>query len=253
MFDLTGKTALVTGASSGLGAHFSKVLAEAGADVVIAARRAERLESLAGDIRAMGRKALVLDMDVTDLASVEAGFASIDTEMGGPADIIVNNAGLSRENFFTQLSEEDWDLVMDTNVKGVWRIAKAGVNALIKAGKPGAIINTASIAAFRASQTIAVYAASKAAVEHMTHVMALEMARYKIRVNALAPGYFRTEINDGFFDTDQGAKMVKRMPMRRTGELSELSGPLLLLASDAGSFMTGATIVVDGGHMHASM
>ena len=253
MFKLNGRTALVTGASSGLGAHFCTVLAEAGADVALAARRTDRLENLAREIRDLGRKALVLEMDVTRLASVEAGFAQIKTEMGVPADILVNNAGLSRENFFTDMSEDDWDLVMSTNVKGVWRVAKAGANALIKAGQPGAIINTASIAAFRASQTITAYAASKAAVEHMTHVMALEMARYRIRVNALAPGYFRTEINDDFFDTEQGAKMIRRIPMRRTGHVGELSGPLLLLASDAGSFMTGATIVVDGGHMQSSM
>ncbi|MEE9381066.1 MAG: glucose 1-dehydrogenase [Hyphomonadaceae bacterium] len=253
MFELNGKTALVTGASSGLGAHFSRVLAEAGADVVLAARRTDRLESLAAEISATGRKALAVEMDVTSAESVDAGFAKIEAEMGAPADIIVNNAGVSHKAFFTEMEEDDWDYVMDANLKGVWRVAKAGANALIKAGKPGAIINTASVAGIRVAQTITAYAVSKAGVDHMTRAMALEMARYKIRVNAIAPGYFKTEMNTEFLESEHGAELAKRIPMRRTGDVHELAGPLLLLASDAGSFMTGATIVVDGGHMHAGL
>jgi len=245
LFSLTNKTALVTGASSGFGAHFARVLAGQGARVAIAARRTERLEALAAEI---GDAAFPVAMDVTDPGSVEAGFAAIEAEFGGPAEIVLNNAGLSREGWFTQMSEEDWSTVIDTNLTGVWRVAKFAGQALIKAGKGGSIINIASITALRPSYMIGAYAASKAAVDHMTRNMALEMARYGVRVNAIAPGYFITEINQDFFETPEGEKMQKRITMRRVGEMEEMTGPLLLLASDAGSYMTGSTIVVDGGH-----
>lgn len=248
MFDLSGKTALVTGASSGLGAHFAKVLAENGAHVIIAARRVDRLETLAEDIQAAGGMATAIEMDVTSPESVDAGFAQISNKLGAPADILINNAGISREDFFTQMSEEDWAAVVETNYSAVWRVAKAAANAMIAAQTPGSIINIASITALRPSHTLSAYASSKAAVDHLTRIMALEVARYKIRVNALAPGYFLTAINSDFFDTEEGSKMTKRIPARRIGDVSELSGPLLLLASDAGSYMTGSTIVVDGGH-----
>lgn len=244
-FDLTGRTALITGASSGLGAHFAEVLAEAGATVVLAARRLDRLEALAAKI---GERAIPVALDVTDPDSIAACFAAIQDKTGGPADIIVNNSGLSREGFATQMSDEDWDLVMDTNLKGVWRVAKAGANAMMAAGKPGSIINIASILGLRVAHTLSAYSASKAAVDHLTRAMALELARAGIRVNAIAPGYFQTEINDEFMGTELAKKLVNKVPMRRTGRLEELSGPLLLLSSDAGSYMTGATLVVDGGH-----
>jgi len=248
MFSLSKKTALVTGASSGLGAHFARSLAEQGARVAIAARRLERLEALAEEIAANGGEALPVIMDVTNPESVDAGFASIASAFGGPADILINNAGLSREAFFTNMSEEDWSTVINTNYTAVWRVAKAAANALIAAGKPGSIVNIASITAYRPSHTTAAYSSSKAAVDHLTRIMALELARYRIRVNALAPGYFITEINEDFFGTPEAEKMLKRITMRRTGELQEITAPMLLLASDAGSYMTGSTIVVDGGH-----
>lgn len=244
-FDLTGKTALVTGASSGLGAHFATVLAEAGATVVLAARRMDRLEALAAKI---GERAIPVALDVTDADSIAACFAAIESKTGGAADIIINNSGLSREGFATQMSDEDWDMVMDTNLKGVWRVAKAGANAMMAAGKGGSIINIASILGLRVSPTLSAYSASKAAVDHLTRAMASELARGGIRVNAIAPGYFHTEINEEFMGTELFAKLVKKVPMRRIGEVEELSGPLLLLASDAGGYMTGATLVVDGGH-----
>jgi len=252
IFDLSGQRALVTGASSGLGWGFAKALAEAGAEVVLAARRMEKLEKLASEIEAAGGKALPVRMDVTDAQSVEAGFAHIG-ETGQPAGIIVNNSGLSREDWLVKMSEEEWDLVMDTNLKGVWRVAKTGARALMAAGQPGSIINISSITGFRPSQTIGAYASSKAAVAHLTHVMALEWARFGIRVNGLAPGYIETDINADYMKSEPAKQMIKRVPMRRPGQIEELSGPLLLLASGAGSFMTGAVIPVDGGHLQAAL
>ena len=252
-FDLTGRVALVTGASSGLGRHFAKVLSGAGAKVVLAARRVDRLEALASEIEASGGEALAVSMDVTKADTIQAGLDATISKFGGPADIIINNSGLSREDWFTAMDEDDFDLVMDTNTKGVWLVARTFAGALTKAGKPGSMINIASVAGKRVGYTMSAYCASKAACEHMTRAMAVEMARYKVRVNAIAPGYFETEINDTFLNSDEGEKMRKRIPMRRFGEHEELSGPLLLLASDAGSFMTGSTLVVDGGHMWSSL
>jgi len=252
-FDLTGRIALVTGASSGLGRHFAKVLSASGAKVVLAARRTDRLEALAEEITSAGGEALAVAMDVTKADTIQAGLEATIERFGGPADIIVNNSGLSRENWFTHMDEDDFDLVMDTNTKGVWLVARTFAGALVKAGKSGSMINIASVAGKRVGYTMAAYCASKAACEHMTRAMAIEMARYGVRVNAIAPGYFETEINDTFLNSNEGESMRKRIPMRRFGEHEELSGPLLLLASEAGSFMTGATIVVDGGHMWGSL
>ena len=252
-FDLSGRVALVTGASSGLGRHFALTLAEAGAKVVLAARRLDRLQSLAAEIEAAGGEALAVAMDVTVDAEIEAAVQATQARFGSPADIIVNNSGVSRENFFTHMAEEDFDFVMDTNVKGVWLVARRFARALVESGKPGSMINIASVAGKRVGPTMSAYCASKAACEHMTRTMALEMARYKVRVNAIAPGYFKTEINDHFIETEEGERMRKRIPLRRFGQYDELTGPLLLLASEAGSFMTGSTLVVDGGHMWGSL
>ncbi|MEL7391350.1 MAG: glucose 1-dehydrogenase [Pseudomonadota bacterium] len=252
-FDLAGRVALVTGASSGLGRHFAKVLTKAGAKVVLAARRIDRLEALKAEIEADGGEALAVAMDVTKADTIQAGLEATIDRFGGPADIIVNNSGLSREDWFTSMDEDAFDLVMDTNTKGVWLVARTFAGALVKAGKTGSMINIASVAGKRVGYTMSAYCASKAACEHMTRAMAIEMARYGVRVNAIAPGYFETEINDAFLASEEGQKMGKRIPMRRFGEHEELSGPLLLLASEAGSFMTGTTIVVDGGHMWGSL
>ena len=252
-FDLAGRVALVTGASSGLGKHFAGILSDAGAKVVLAARRTDRLEALAAEIEAKGGEALAVAMDVTKADTIQAALDATIAKFGGPADIIVNNSGLSREDWFTNMDEDAFDLVMDTNTKGVWLVARTFAGALVKAGKPGSMINIASVAGKRVGYTMAAYCASKAACEHITRAMAIEMARYGVRVNAIAPGYFETEINDSFLASDEGQKMRKRIPMRRFGEHEELSGPLLLLASEAGSFMTGATVVVDGGHMWGSL
>lgn len=249
LFSLANRTALVTGASSGLGRHFAGVLSDAGATVVLAARRMGRLEEVAREIIDRGGQALPVEMDVTSDASVSGAFREIREALGRPCDVIVNNSGMSREGWFREMSEDDWNAVIDTNLTGVWRVAKHGANAMVEGGVKGAIINIASITAHRTQMMTTAYCVSKAGVDHMTRHMALEMARYGVRVNAISPGYFKTEINDDYLDSEEGQKMIRRIAMRRLGDISELAGPLLLLASDAGSFMTGSTIVVDGGHL----
>jgi NAD(P)-dependent dehydrogenase (short-subunit alcohol dehydrogenase family) len=248
LFSLTNKTALITGASSGLGQHFAHVLADAGAYVVLAARRLDRLEEVAESIEKRGGKALPVQMDVTSDDSVTGAFAEIREALGRPCDVLVNNSGMSREGWFWEMPEKDWDTVIETNLTGVWRVAKHATKAMINAGSGGSIINIASITALRPSNMISAYSASKAAVDHLTRTMALEASRHGIRVNAIAPGYFKTAINDEFLDSEAGQRMAKRVPMRRFGNYEELSGPLLLLASEQGGYMTGSTLVVDGGH-----
>ncbi|PKM22029.1 MAG: 2-deoxy-D-gluconate 3-dehydrogenase [Gammaproteobacteria bacterium HGW-Gammaproteobacteria-14] len=244
LFSLTGKRVLITGASSGFGAHFASVLAAAGADLVLAARRTEKLEETAQTIREMGRDAVVVTMDVSDHASVEASFATM------PAlDVVVNNAGINRVGATDGLEEEDWDAVLDTNLKGVWAVSKFAIRQWRKEGRSGNIINIASILGIRIGNQLPAYVASKAAVVQLTKSIALDYARNNIRCNAICPGFFETDINRDFMKTDAGEKMIKRMPMRRMGDMPELNGPLLLLASDASSFMNGAVIPVDGGHL----
>ena len=245
---LSGRRALVTGASSGLGEHFAKTLAANGAEVVLAARRVDRLEAVKATIEEAGGKAVAVEMDVTKPDSVEASFASIDAQLGGPCDILINNSGVGQESWLIDTEEDEWAKIVETNLTGVWRVAKHAGRAMIDAKTPGAIVNIASITALRPSYMLAGYAATKAGVDQMTRNMALEFVRYGIRVNAIAPGYFKTSINDTFLDSENGDRMRKRVAMRRFGEYGELDGALMLLASDAGSYMTGSTIVVDGGH-----
>ena len=251
-FNLDGRVALVTGAGSGLGRQFAETLADAGATVILAARRREKLEEAAQSIADKGGNAICVDLDVTDSASVRDCFAEAESS-AGIADILVNNSGISREGFLVDLSEEDWDAVIDTNLKGVFLVAQAAARAMIKAEKPGSIINIASVLGFRVAKMLSSYIAAKSGVVNLTKTMALEWARYGIRVNAIAPGYFLTEINEHFFKTDAAKQMLVQIPMRRIGELGELSGPLLLLASDAGSYMTGSSIEVDGGQLCSSL
>jgi NAD(P)-dependent dehydrogenase (short-subunit alcohol dehydrogenase family) len=252
LFALDKKVALITGAGTGLGRQFARTLAEAGASVVLAARRREKLEETASIIRDAGGSALCVALDVTDANSIRDCFGEILVETGAP-DIVVNNAGIGRQSFLTDTSEEEWDAVLDTNLKGVFMIAQAAVRAMIAAKKPGSIINIASILGIRVSKTLAAYSAAKCGVIQLTKTMALEWADYGIRVNAIAPGYFITEINEEAFAQGAGELVKKRVPMRRVGELHELTGPVLLLASDAGSYMTGSTITVDGGHVCGSL
>lgn len=246
--NLSGKLALVTGASGGLGAHFARTLSEAGATVILAARRLDRLKALETELVEAGGKAFSVAMDVTSPQSVDGAFAAISAEFGRPADIIVNNSGIGQASWFHETPEDEWQSVIETNLNGVWRVAKAATNALIKAGQPGSIVNIASITAQKPAMMNVAYSASKAAVDHMTRNMAVEAARHRIRVNAIAPGYYKTDINADYLESEAGARMAKRIPMRRFGDYQELDGALVLLASDAASYMTGTTITVDGGH-----
>lgn len=252
-FRLDGRLALVTGASTGLGLHFAEVLAAAGAVVVLAARRVDKVQAEAARLCAAGAKAHYVALDVTDAQSVQTAFADAEIEAGGPIDILVNNAGVSGDSFFLNVEEEEWDFVLDTNLKGPYLVAREMARRLVAAKQPGSIINIASILGFRVAAVLAPYCASKAGLVHLTKAMALELARYGIRVNAIAPGYVETDINQGYFDTDPGQKMLARIPMRRLGEKQELSGPLLLLASDASAYMTGSVIEVDGGHLCSTL
>lgn len=248
-FSLAGKTALITGASSGLGRHFAKVLADAGATVVITARRLERLQALAAEIESAGGKALAIQMDVTDNSSIKAAFDKAQDQLGS-IDILINNAGVGDPRAFMDMSEDAWDSMMDTNLKSVWRLAQEASQRMVKADKGGSIINIASILGLRVAPKLSHYATAKAGVIQLTKAMALELARHNIRVNAIAPGYIQTEMNDEFFTSPAGQNYIKQhMPMRRLGQEDELSGPLLLLASAAGSFMTGTVITVDGGQL----
>ena len=247
-YNLGGKRALVTGASSGLGEHFATVLAKHGAEVVLAARRLGKLEELKTKIEAEGGKAFVVQMDVTSPDSVESAFATIKSGLDGACDIVVNNSGIGQESWFIDTKEEEWANIVETNFTGVWRVAQHAGKALIAEGKPGSIINIASITGLRPAYMISGYAATKSAVDHLTRNMALELARSGIRVNAIAPGYFKTAINDEYLDSEEGDRMRKRIAMKRYGNYGDLDGPLLLLASEAGAYMTGSTLVVDGGH-----
>ena len=247
LFDIRGKVALVTGASSGLGDHFSRALAARGAVVIAAARRADRLESLAAAIRADAGTAHVVTLDVGDPASVEAAVTHC-VQIAGGIDLLVNNAGIAATKASLDLTEEDWRRVMDTNLDGAWRMAQAVARSMVASKRPGSIVNIASILGLRVATHLLAYAAAKAALLHVTKALALEWARYGIRVNAIAPGYVVTEMNREFFQTEAGEAMQKRVPQRRIGLPRDLEGALVLLASDAGAYMTGSVIVVDGGH-----
>lgn len=245
-FDLSGQTAVITGGSSGLGAHFAQVLGEQGAQVALIARRAERLADVARGLKTRGVSASCHLADVTDREALEAAFSGI-SEQHGAIDILVNNAGIARPRSFLKMDESDWNTVMDTDLSGVWRTAQIAARHMAEGGRGGSIINIASVLGLVVQPTQVNYATAKAAVLHMTKAMARELGRHGIRVNAIAPGYFRTEINSGFFETEKGKALIARLFPGRLGRYEELDGPLLLLASRAGSFMTGTTLVVDGG------
>jgi len=245
---LAGRTALVTGANGGLGSHFAQTLAKAGASVAVAARRVDSLADVRAAIERAGGRATAIALDVTEPASVAAAFDSAAAALG-PVTVVVNNAGIAITKPLLEHTEADWQQVIEVNLNGAWRVAQAAARHMVKHAQGGSIVNIASILGLRISAQVPSYAASKAALLQLTKAMALELARHKIRVNALAPGYVETGINREFFASEAGQALIKRIPQRRIGKPDELDGPLLLLASDAGSFMTGAVVTVDGGHV----
>jgi NAD(P)-dependent dehydrogenase (short-subunit alcohol dehydrogenase family) len=246
--DLKGKRALITGASSGLGAHFARVLAASGATVVLAARRLQLLESIAEEMTSHGGAAQAVELDVTDCRSVSAAVSQC-----GRLDILVNNAGATNTKPVLDQTESDWDSIINTNLKGAWLVASEVGRSMKKSGTGGSIINIASILGLRQGGQVTPYAVSKAAIVQLTKQLGLEFARFNIRVNALAPGYIATNLNEAFVASDAGAALIKRIPQRRLGRLQDLDGALLLLASDASHYMTGAVIPVDGGHLVSTL
>ncbi len=247
-FFLADKVAIISGASSGLGHHFAVTLARAGAKVALGARRVGRLQEVVAEIESFDGRALAMALDVTDSESVREAVAAAETELG-PISILVNNAGISGgAKRAIEVEEAEWLSVIDVNLNGVWRMAQEVAKHMVRLGHGGSIINIASMLGLAATPYLPAYCASKAAVVNLTRALALELARHDIRVNAIAPGYFESEMTHDFLGSAEGRSMIERVPQRRGGEPAELDGALLLLASDASSYMTGSVITVDGGH-----
>jgi NAD(P)-dependent dehydrogenase (short-subunit alcohol dehydrogenase family) len=251
-FSVAGQVVLVTGASSGIGEHFAEVLAAAGAKVAAAARRTDRLGALAARIEAGGGACLPLSCDVTDRQSIAEAIAAAEDRLG-PLSILVNNAGVVVSKPLFEHTEEDWDYVVDTNLKGAWLAAREFAHHLVEKKRPGRIITISSILASRTIGRVPAYCAAKAGLTHLTHVLAMELARYGILVNALAPGYIETDFNREFFRTDAGKALIGRIPLKRIGQAPDLDGALLFLASPASAYVTGAVLAVDGGHAVAAI
>ena len=250
LFDLSGRVALVTGASQGLGRRFAEVLAAHGAAVGLAARQVEKLEDLRDQLRTAGHHAASVALDVTGHGAIETAIDTVEAALG-PIDILVNNAGVAVAKGVLEQTEADWDRVLDTNLKGAFFTAQAVARRMAaRAPKPawgGNIVNIASLIALKVVGHLAPYAASKSGLAQVTKAMALELARHDIRVNALAPGYIETEINRDFLASEAGQRLRQQIPQRRFGTPADLDGALLLLASDASRYMTGTVIVIDGG------
>lgn len=253
-FRLDGKHVVITGASSGFGSHFAGVLADAGARVTLGARRLDKIAARVEEIRAAGGTAVGQKLDVRDGDSVQAFLLAAEAELG-PIDVVINNAGVEAgAKTYVMIDEADWDFVMDTNLKGAWLMAKHYTERVVANGRSGGnIVNISSITDTRTIKGQFPYAVSKGALTRMTEVLALEAARYGIRVNALAPGYILTDVSRVLLESEQAPAFKKGIPMRRFGEFDDLDGPILLLASDASRYMTGSVVVVDGGHICASL
>jgi NAD(P)-dependent dehydrogenase (short-subunit alcohol dehydrogenase family) len=246
-FDLANQVALVTGASSGIGRHLAELLAAAGAKVALAARRVDRLAEAAREIEAAGGECLPIACDVTRSDSVAAAVAVAENTLGA-LTILVNNAGVVVAKPALQHTEEEWDYVVDTNLKGAWLMAREFAQHLVDRQRPGRIVNIASVLGVRTIARVPSYTAAKAGLIHLTGVLAMELARYGILVNAIAPGYVETDFNRDFLRSDAGKKLAARIPLRRVARPDDLDGAMLLLASPAGAYITGAVIAVDGGH-----
>jgi len=254
LFDLSGKVIAITGASSGFGYHFAGVLSAAGATVVLGARREEKLAERVRQITDAGGTAMACRLDVRDKASIEA-FIDTAFEKFGRLDVLINNAGVEAgAKTYAMIDEDDWDYVIDTNLKSAWLTSKYYTEQVVAHKQGGGnIIMISSITDTRTIKGQFPYAVSKGGLTRMTEVMALEAARYNIRVNALAPGYILTDVSRILLESEQAPEFVKGIPMRRFGEFDDLDGPIVLLASDASRYMTGSSLAVDGGHICASL
>lgn len=250
---LKDKAVFITGASSGIGAHLARVSADCGARVAMAARRVEDLRAMEAELLTRGAAGVLsLRLDVADEINARDAFRAAQEKFGG-LDVLVNNAGVAAGNMAIDMKISEFDSILDVNLRGAFILAQEAARAWREQKRGGAIINIASVLGFRQAGGVSAYAMSKAALVQMTKVLALEWARYGIRVNAIAPGYFDTPMNEGYFSSEAGKTMIKRIPMRRVGDLGDLDGPFLLLATEASRFMTGAIIPVDGGHLVNSL
>ena len=248
MFSLKGRVALVTGASSGLGTQFARALADNGAVVALVARRVDRLTSLKDEIEGKGGRALAIEADVTDRAAMARAFDAAEKAFG-TVTILVNNAGIAHSGRAVEMPPEEWRKVLSTNLDAVFFWAQEAARRILAANKEGAIVNIASVLGLAVSKGAVAYAAAKAGVVQVTKALAVELAFKGVRVNAIAPGWFVTEMNDEYLTGEAGAAIKREIPMGRFGNPGDLDGALLLLVSDAGSYITGATIVVDGGQV----
>ena len=252
--DLSGRVALITGASSGLGAQFARVLSQAGAAVVLGGRRSDRLKELRAEIEGQGGDAHVVELDVTDLDSIKSAVAHAETEVG-VLDILINNSGVSATQKILDVTPDDFDFIFDTNVRGAFFVAQEVGRRMVaraRGAAPGTytggrIVNIASMAGLRVLSQIGPYAMSKAAVIHMTRAMALEWGKFGINVNAICPGYIDTEINHHHWSTEQGQKLIAMLPRKRVGDPKDLDAVLMMLASDQSHFVNGAVIAADDG------
>ncbi|HEX7327317.1 MAG TPA: glucose 1-dehydrogenase [Casimicrobiaceae bacterium] len=252
LLTLDGQVALVTGANGGLGSHFARTLARAGAAVALTARRRESLSALAREIESGGGRVIPVALDVTLPDDARRAIDEAAAALG-PVTVVVNNAGVAITKPLLDHTDDDWRQVIGVNLDGAWRVAQAAARHMVAHGRGGSIVNIASVLGLRVTAQVPSYAASKAGLIHLTRAMAVELARHRIRVNALAPGYIETAINRGFFASEAGQAMVKRIPQRRLGKHEDLDGALLLLASDAGAYITGSVLAVDGGHHVSSL
>ncbi|MCZ6509793.1 MAG: glucose 1-dehydrogenase [Alphaproteobacteria bacterium] len=247
LFDLDGQVAIVTGASSGLGAHFAETLAKAGAKVAIGARRVDRLAALAEQIADSDGRALPIELDVTDAGSVAEAIRIAEEELG-PISVLVNNAGIPSAGRAIEMPEDEWDRVLDTNLKGAWLMAREVGRHMVEHETAGRIVNISSIIGVgTAAKRVLAYSVSKAGLVSLTKTMALELADKGICVNAIAPGYIETELNSDFLQSPAGQRIATRVPIGRFGETGDLDGVLLLLAGPAARYITGSVFTVDGG------